>query len=273
MGFENINANTLTDEQKKQMGIGQSNTPGAGDAAAGIDMSRLTPDQQSQLVGGALHGQTGDYLHNQASNFQTYNQDANFAPTDLEMQLTAQQNQARQFAKDAPQIGEDLFNDASRQEQQNLARNISGIKQGYNSRGMLYSGMQQGAQLGAQAQSGSRLANAKTAINKELSDQVQSMNDLQIQSGLSVQAAQKGVSDNVFAQALYNMQNQLQTGGAIGGAIGKIAGGYLGSRGGGGGGTNYSYDPAMNTGSGTYESGNLSSDTPGFGSEMTGSEF
>lgn len=145
-------------------------------------------------------------------------------------QQLEQQRQAKEFEANAPKMGEDIYNRVAGNERKNLAKQMSGVRNNYSSRGLLYSGLRQGDELATQEQSGSRLASARAGINKDLNDQVQNMNDMAIKSGLDIQQQSQGIQDQVFNQALMNMQNSMSSNAALGGAVGQAAGSYLGSK-------------------------------------------
>lgn len=145
-------------------------------------------------------------------------------------QQQEQQRQAKEFEKNIPRMGEDIYGQVAKTERKNLAKQMSGVKSDASRRGILYSGIRQGSELEAQASSGSRLATARSGINRDLNNALQEMNDMAMRSGLNIQQQQQGIEDQIMGQALANMQNSLSAGSALGGAVGTIGGAYLGSK-------------------------------------------
>jgi DNA repair exonuclease SbcCD ATPase subunit len=129
--------------------------------------------------------------------------------------------------KDAPEIAGRAFSSAALGERRKLAEEMSGIKRGAQRRGLLYSGMKQGAEAGAQAGSAARLAQARVDINRNVGSMVQDAKNKVIQGGLDLQAGQQAMEDAIYSQALANYQSKVGAGSAIGGGLGMVAGALL----------------------------------------------
>lgn len=170
-------------------------------------------------------------------------------------QAAQQKKQADDFKASMPGLNNDLYNQVAKTERGNLAGQLSGIKSRDSSRGLLYSGMHQANELGAMAQSGSRLATAKASINTDLAKHLATMNDLAINSGMQLQQNQQDLNTNIYNQALYNMNQNLALGGAVGNAAGRIGGYAYGSR--------NTTDPYANPGGG----GGLIGGSPSYGGD------
>lgn len=139
----------------------------------------------------------------------------------------ARKNQIRtveKLEKDAPEIAGRAYGAAALGERRKLAEEMSGIKRGAQRRGLLYSGMRQGAEAGAQAGSASRLAQARVDINRNVGNMVQDAKNKVIQGGLDLQAGQQAMEDAIYSQALSNYQSKVGAGSAIGGGLGMAAG-------------------------------------------------
>lgn len=109
----------------------------------------------------------------------------------------------------------------------NLAATNAQIDKNTNGRGLLYSGVNQGAKNQAAGQYASGLMNSQAQINQQTNATSQALNNRAIQAGLQSQQAQAGQAAadyNVNEQT--NKNNQALIGGAIG-SVGKLAGAGL----------------------------------------------
>lgn len=141
-----------------------------------------------------------------------------------------QERQAQEFREKMPQAKEQAMSDFAQQEKSQLAGDLAGVKAGAQSRGLLYSGKRQAAELGAKAKSAGRLAKAKQDINISFEDQAKQMENAAIDSGAALQRAQQGMQNEVFNQALSNMQERSANIGALGGVAGSLIGGAMGRK-------------------------------------------
>lgn len=143
--------------------------------------------------------------------------------------LRAQRLLSKDFERRAPEMQRQAIEGVAGQERRRLAGELTGIKQGASSRGLLYSGMRQGAEAKARAGSDVNLAEQRQGINQAFNQQRQALKEAPIKSGLNMAQMQSGVADQVMSQALSNMQQRQQSMAGLGSALGAIGGAYFGS--------------------------------------------
>lgn len=221
LGAFRMNINTGTTGKRSVAGVYNPNiTQGMSSEEQRKEMERAEKEASS-----ALEGYTG--------------LQGAIARSDIERQKEAyrqkQEEQTRQnqiattekLEKDAPEIAGRAYGAAALGERRKLAEEMSGIKRGASRRGLLYSGMRQGAEAGAQAGSAGRLAQARVDINRNVGNLVQDAKNKVIQGGLDLQAGQQAMEDAIYSQALSNYQSKVGAGSAIGGGLGMAAGALL----------------------------------------------
>lgn len=139
---------------------------------------------------------------------------------------TNQQLQAlyNQFQQQKPSMAQDLQSNASEQAAQNSMQNDQGIRAGASQRGLLYSGIREGAQAQNASNTASGLAQSRAGINQNLYEAGNKMGQQVYNAGMSV-------ADQEFQreQSRYNLaltaagQRANVIGGLLGGA-GAVAG-------------------------------------------------
>lgn len=139
-----------------------------------------------------------------------------------------QLNQAKDFRAGLPQYQENQFNAAADASRRQLAGDISGVRKSANQRGMLYSGLRQGAEAAAGGNAAAALAKRRVAINQESGERADALDNQALQSGMAVQQLEQKRLDTAYERAL-DRQKQKQAG------LGSIAGGFGGIMGGLGG--------------------------------------
>lgn len=140
----------------------------------------------------------------------------------------AQEQQAKDFEAAAPGLKENAFQGVAGQERRRLAGEMSGIRSGANSRGLLFSGMRQGQEAGAQGTSEVNLAGARQGINNTVNDQIQKYKEAPINTGLHQADVQNNISNQAMSMAISNMQANNSAMSGLGSAIGQGVGTYLG---------------------------------------------
>ena len=113
---------------------------------------------------------------------------------------------------------------------QELSRNLADVRSGSSARGLLYSGLKQKADVGAEQGAQSQIANDSAQTAARLEDQARGLEDQATQTGISLQAQKQGIADNSYATALANRQARDQVIGAGLGAAGSLIGGGLARR-------------------------------------------
>lgn len=138
--------------------------------------------------------------------------------------------QAQDFRANMPQMEQDLGSAYERQARRGLAQNIQGINANASRRGLLYSGLRQGAEAGAQAKAAGDVAQKRYEINQGLEQNAQGLESGSASNIFSSYKNDIQNADDSYNLALQQMQsrNNLLTG--LFGGIGAAAGGYLGRR-------------------------------------------
>lgn len=118
--------------------------------------------------------------------------------------LAYQQSQINNFTANLPQYQQSLFSQAQDQSANNTLNDYKSIDQNYNARGLLNSGLKEGAKAGAKAVEGSNLASNEAGINNALNNQDYTNKMAGINSGLNNYNGQ-------VQSTLGNYQNKLGT--------------------------------------------------------------
>jgi hypothetical protein len=150
-------------------------------------------------------------------------------PQIFAMQKKAQ-DRASQFRAGMGQMRAEQENIAGEQARSGLAGQIAQNKAGFNQRGLLYSGMKQGADIDAASQSAANLAQQKVQIGQGLESQAQDLENQAMGAGMSVAGLQ---SQQLAQKMAFDQAKQAQRGAVLGGlfsAAGQIGGGYMGGR-------------------------------------------
>jgi len=139
-------------------------------------------------------------------------------------------DQASQYREALPGFQEDQGNRAADQRRMQLASQMKQIKSNANSRGLLYSGLRQGAEVAAAGDTMRNIAADRMRINAALQDRANAMETGAIDQDVSILGAEGGASDSAFAAQM--QQNQANQGliAAGAGALGTLGGSYLAGR-------------------------------------------
>lgn len=140
--------------------------------------------------------------------------------------LNQQQTAAKQFRSGLPAYEQQQYLGAENNARRNLANKMSGITGNYASRGLLYSGLKQGAQSQAGSDTASQLAQQRMGINTGALDMANQMENQAIQSGMQTQAMKQQLKDDEYNRNLqYQQASQQGAGGLtrnLGGGIGSL---------------------------------------------------
>ena len=148
--------------------------------------------------------------------------DAAFASVDDQRsKLFDQATEARRRKPQQIYKAMDVFGE---NQKRGLASQMAQIDQGASGRGLLYSGLRDGAQANANSQYASEMANKRVQVNTEAEDQVMKMEDSAAQAGFAQQKAQDDAAKSAYDQAVLKRQGDLQTKGQILGLAGRGAG-------------------------------------------------
>lgn len=191
--------------------------------------NRLHDDAKNNLSGWAIMPYAGFDPRGQIDS-QLAKQDQDDYQTKQRNLNTQQQQQATDFRNNLPQMEEDLGSSYERQARRGLAQNIQGINANASRRGLLYSGLRQGAEAGAQARTAGDVAQKRYQINQGLEQNAQGLESGAASNIFSSYKNDIQNADDSYNLALQQMQsrNNLLTG--LFGGIGAAAGGYLGRK-------------------------------------------
>lgn len=130
------------------------------------------------------------------------------ADTALNNQANAMYDQARQMRTSIPQQAKDINAIGGAQGRKGLAQSLAGIKTGAQARGLLYSGLRQGAESGAYTDLANNLAQQSVQTNQNLENQAYGA-ETDALSGLEASRdAEMDRQQNLYQQALSNKQLQ-----------------------------------------------------------------
>lgn len=113
-----------------------------------------------------------------------------------------QRQQAADYKQNAPELKQKRFNIAGDQLRNSLAGNIGQVRQGANQRGLLYSGLRQGAEAGLKSQLAGDLAIAQTDISKDVEDRIKELEYGTMESDMKAAMADQAVKDDLYRQQL-----------------------------------------------------------------------
>jgi hypothetical protein len=142
---------------------------------------------------------------------------------------------ATDYQANIPVYAEQNMGIVGNQARQSLAQALSANTANANSRGFLYSGLKQGADVASQGQYADNLANAQTQINSTLQNNANDLKNNAISIGQKAADAQQNytgaaqqtaldVTNTELGQEQQNAQNYAQAGSALGSAVGGAAG-------------------------------------------------
>ena len=211
-----------------------------GKVAAGGLIPMAGPGVQASGIGG-LFGGGGQPEETEAEKAQEKANEEQQAMVDKsKSHAQAYRAQADKFRKDLPQYTGNQIASAQDSAKRNLATDIYNVKAGMNSRGMLYSGLNEGAQAGAKGQESSKLAGNIQDINQKANQQADIKDQLATNAEQSadaqevdLQRAKAGQSQGNYDNALKQRQNQQQFFSDISGGVGSIIGMFTGMKGSG----------------------------------------
>lgn len=125
---------------------------------------------------------------------------------EMEKLSRAQLQRASDFRKNLPSLAERQYGMAREQGLRGLADQIQGVRSGANRRGLLYSGLRQGAEGAARAGAAGELAQARAGINQNLENQAQQFEQQAVGAGLGDLGYKTDQATSAYQQALKNRQ-------------------------------------------------------------------
>ena len=115
---------------------------------------------------------------------------------------------AQDFRANLPNYEQDQQNTATDSAKAKLANTMSGIDSSANSRGLLYSGLKQGAEANAAGGYASDLAATKANINQNAESAAEGMENAAVGQGLNQQQIMQQQNDAAYQQALAAQQQK-----------------------------------------------------------------
>lgn len=155
------------------------------------------------------------------------------APPGMDPRLAAirdkQIKEAQDFRTNLDSEKNATFRNVESASRDQLSGDISQINKNYNKRGLLYSGMREGAEAGAQANRAAGLAEAKTGINRSLEEQANEMEKQALMGGMDYWQGAKAIQDSAFNEAMQKMASRRAALGGLGSIAGSLIGAKIGS--------------------------------------------
>lgn len=190
------------------------------------------------VAGGAIMGPVGSLIGGQAGMGGAGGMGSSgYQPEQVDPRLKEISQRQLKTAQDYRTNSENLKGQQGRQagegSRQNLAKSMTGINQNTNARGLLYSGVRQGAQQAAASDESARLAAQRSQINQQIEDQANQLDTSALNSAYSVQSMQQQMNDAAYKQALLNKQNEFSALGSAGKMFGSLVGSAAASKSGG----------------------------------------
>jgi hypothetical protein len=144
---------------------------------------------------------------------------------------TQQENQATTFRNNMKGMEEDQNRSDRMRGREELTRGLSDIKSGYNSRGLLYSGLRRADEITAGGEIGSALAGKQAETRAGLEGSARGFEDNAINTGLLLNSLENQSANARFEEALAAREARMKAMGSVGGAAGGLIGNYLGRNG------------------------------------------
>lgn len=132
--------------------------------------------------------------------------------------------QASSYRSKLPEQQEKLYSSVAGQARRSLAEQLGGVRSGYNRRGLLYSGLRQGAEADLRGQTAAGLAQARQSINDQTEKQARTMEENVGRAATGSQLESLAQEDMIMQQAMQNVMSRLQMWSGIGQAAGTLGG-------------------------------------------------
>ena len=132
--------------------------------------------------------------------------------------------EAKKFRSNLPGYKQKLGDQAETSSRRKLAETLSDVKSSFNRRGLLYSGIRQSGEVGAQADASNQLAQEKAQINDSLNQTADEYEAAALKSGLAVNDMEADYQSQLYSRALASMMSRNQGISSLLGAGGAVAG-------------------------------------------------
>lgn len=124
------------------------------------------------------------------------------APQSLVDLQKQQLDYANKFREQMPQMQNQMARQLSQQAEMQQKGQIAEIKNRNNARGLTYSGINQGQQLGARAANQGLLAQAISGANANLENASNTLNNQALQTGVGIQQTQQSIQNQIYEQQM-----------------------------------------------------------------------
>ena len=148
--------------------------------------------------------------------------------TTLKDLANQQQSMANDYKNNMAGYGQEQYNAVNEAALNNLKQQKQGINRSFNSRGLLNSGLNQGAQMGAENQTASGLGSAMANINQGNLGNYENLQNQALQTQGSAYGLDVQKNMLAYQQALAQQQMKQQQMQGIVGGIGSVGGMALG---------------------------------------------
>lgn len=135
-----------------------------------------------------------------------------------------QLKQAGDFRQNMPNMVRIMSEDLKRDSNQAMNAGVRKTREDYASRGLVHSGLRQGAEAGKRAQAQAGLAQGVSAINADMENAANTLDAQAVETSLGVQQTQQAIQNQIYSQAQARLAGQNHM---VGSAIGGIGGGLI----------------------------------------------
>lgn len=140
-----------------------------------------------------------------------------------------QAKQAQDYRENMSNMKEEQGVQSQENARQTLANRLANIRAGSNSRGLLYSGLRQGAESQAGTDTAGQVAQERAQINNSVEDQANQLDSTALNSAFQTQGLQQQLNDSAYQDALQRRKQGISLLGTVGGALGGMVGAGAGS--------------------------------------------
>lgn len=130
---------------------------------------------------------------------------------------------AKDYSNNLKSTSDNLYNNVAQGARAGLAQNIKGIRNNFNARGLLKSGGEAGAELGAQAKTTQGLQQARGQINQGLLSNLQGMQGNAFGTAAGLAQPGPNIADPYLSGIGTDIASQMQDAQAQGQAFGQIS--------------------------------------------------
>lgn len=146
----------------------------------------------------------------------------------LRAQRDNQLRTAQNYRSGASNLKQEQGVQSEENTRQDLAQKLADVRSGANRRGLLYSGLRQGAERGAGSDAASTMASSRMNINNAVDDQANALDSQALNSAFQVQQMQQDLNDTAYQDALTRRKQSMGIMSMLGAGLGGIAGAQAG---------------------------------------------